>query len=195
MTVLQIKQPSLVTTWRKGDYPFTIVCPPAFNTCNYSNVIIGQLPSLCGDWCGTSEPFNFFFPLLIALPSLCCCVLLHCTVVCVGHCGVLFAIPKLSVGPDLLQQQRFNTKKNGLTNKLQSLCKLMSFLFLDYLSVVTTVVFLWDFHCNCFIQGWLRKTYRCFSSIPISLVDKWRFDCKRWGGMGPCDHGRPGVGV
>lgn len=32
-------------------------------------------------------------------------------------------------------------------------------------------------------------------SIPISLVDKWRFDRKRWGGMGPRDHGRPGVGV
>lgn len=52
--------------------------------------------------------------------------------VCVGHCVVLFAIPKLPVGPDLLQQQRFarfEMKKKGFTNKLQSLCKLMSFLF------------------------------------------------------------------
>lgn len=46
----------------------------------------------------------FVFPLLIALPSLCCCVLLHCTVVCVGHCVVLFAIPKLPVGSDLFSK-------------------------------------------------------------------------------------------
>ena len=37
-------------------------------------------------------------------------------------------------------------KNNGLTNKLQSLCELLSFLFLDYyVSVVITVVFPWDF--------------------------------------------------
>lgn len=35
---------------------------------------------------------------LMALPFLCCRILLCCTVVCVSYCVVLFAIPKLPVG-------------------------------------------------------------------------------------------------
>lgn len=60
---------------------------------------MGQLLSQCGDWCCVSE--RCVVSPLMAAPFLCCCILLYCTVVCVSYCSVLFAVPKLPVGPGL----------------------------------------------------------------------------------------------